>query len=88
MFGEFRDRIQQGVPDISTGELPLGVAARTGNALALRALLEAGAKVDAKDRNGKTALQMSRTVRELQNIHKPQVTSLFRSPAARRVHVL
>ena len=54
------DVIRRGVPILGTCELPLCRAARSGNVEALRALLAAGAPVDAKDSNGRTALQVRR----------------------------
>eukprot|EP00798_Chlamydomonas_sp_ICE-L_P032461 gene32461-31073_t len=48
-------------PDADSGDLPLHAAARAGMVDALRALVDAGAVVDAKDERGRTAFQVSQS---------------------------
>ncbi|GAX81037.1 hypothetical protein CEUSTIGMA_g8472.t1 [Chlamydomonas eustigma] len=56
-----KEYVRSGKPFLATGELPLCIAVRSGKLTAVRALLAAGAPVDARDSNGRTALQISRT---------------------------
>ncbi|GAX86046.1 hypothetical protein CEUSTIGMA_g13461.t1 [Chlamydomonas eustigma] len=56
-----KECVRSGKPFLATGELPLCTAVRSGKLTAVRALLAAGAPVDARDSNGRTALQISRT---------------------------
>ena len=53
-----RALIQRGAPLLGTSEMPLHAAVRAGRLVALRALLAAGAPLEAKDGNGRTALQV------------------------------
>ncbi|KAG1653204.1 hypothetical protein FOA52_010288 [Chlamydomonas sp. UWO 241] len=64
VFQAHSDFVSRGMVDLGSGELPLCLAARTGNAAAAAALLAAGAPVDARNGIGKTALQVSRTFEE------------------------
>lgn len=52
--------IRRGAPLLGTSEMPLHAAVRAGRLDALRALLAAGAPLEAKDGNGRTALQVGR----------------------------
>jgi len=56
-----KDLLLRGVRDASTGELPLHVAAKQGQVAVIKALVEAGAKIDERDAHNRTALQVSRT---------------------------
>lgn len=54
-----KDLIRRGAPLLATLEMPLHVAVRGGHLDALKALLSAGAPLEAKDGNGRTALQVN-----------------------------
>ena len=53
-----------GVIDLMTGSAPLHAAARGGSAEAVKAVLDAGADIEARDGNGWTALRVGRVFPE------------------------
>jgi ankyrin repeat protein len=57
---EFPDLVSNGVIDLMTGSAPLHAAARGGSAEAVKAVLDAGADIEARDGNGWTALRVRR----------------------------
>lgn len=67
-----RDALRAGAHDVMGGAGPLQLAAADGRAGLVAALLEAGALPDARDRDGRTALEVRRRF--------PRPVSLRRSP--------
>ena len=55
---EFPELVRSGVIDLMTGSGPLHAAARGGCAEAVKAVLDAGADIEARDGNGWTALRV------------------------------
>ena len=57
---EFPDLVNNGVIDLLTGSAPLHAAARGGSAEVVKAVLDAGADIEARDGNGWNALRLAR----------------------------
>ena len=61
VISECPELVRSGVFDLMTGLAPIHAAARGGNPDAVKAVLKAGADIEARDGNGWTALRVSRT---------------------------